>query len=108
MTFASLASRDSPLPTPRAATVSKGPGRLWLGMRQAVQVLGVSSEEGPFQALCAAPLSSSKWQHRPGLGGGFESVPARVGGPNCQVSGKAQRPYESAKLCTRTGPVTSG
>lgn len=51
---------------------------MWtVGPRLVLEVF--SSKETPLRELCAAPLSSSKWQHRPGLESGFDSASARVG-----------------------------
>lgn len=112
MTFASLASLDSPSPTHRAATVSRRPGKVWCGVRQTVGSLECSHQRKPHSRYCVLhqcpPASGST-----GLGwkvGLSQSVPGCRAGllPSCQVAGKAQWPYESAMLCTRTGPLTSG
>lgn len=95
MIFASLVSQGSPSPTHRAAIVSRSPGKVcgevtsavgWGAIRISL-VLGVFSEENPSLCMCALPQSSSKWQHRPGLEGGFESASARVGGLAAKLPG---------------------
>lgn len=96
MTFASLASQGSPSPTHRAATVSRGPGEVcggvtWrLCVRRSYQTKPCPwsvLRGSPAPCMCASPQSSSRWQQRSGLGGGFESARARVGRPAAKLPG---------------------